>query len=128
MAQIGVDDVAAAKWQPRPYRLAIWIQGNTMLRWFVAAVLAGVPIIAWAGPIGDTCSARGTWDSATCDCMQRVADIHLTPDDQVLAESYIQRRTTSASIAATEGRERAEQFLIDFSAFGTQSKEECGAP
>ena len=96
-----------------------------------ALLLAGfclLPCAALSGPMSDACAARGGWDVATCTCMQRVADETLESADQELAVAYISRRTSVAQIATSKGQSKAEQFLADFTAFGTQSKAACGAP
>lgn len=81
-----------------------------------------------AGPMAEACQARGGWNGETCSCMQQVADRHLDAEEQQLAVAYVQRRITSAQIAAQDGMAKAQDFLLKFSAFGTESKAECGAP
>jgi len=97
----------------------------------IALLLAGfcmLPCVALSGPMSDACAARGGWDATTCACMQRVADETLEGADQKLAVAYISRRTSVAQIATSQGQAKAEQFIADFTAFGTQSKAACGAP
>ncbi len=94
----------------------------------IVAVMILVPVMAQAGPLEDACHARGTWDAATCTCMQGVGDQHLDGEDQTLAAAYFQRRITSAQIAAEHGTERAQSFLLKLSQFMESSTAQCGAP
>ena len=94
----------------------------------IMASLLLPPVLQAAGPMAAACQARGGWGAETCRCMQQVADRHMDADEQQLAVAYIQRRTTSAQIAAQSGTAKAQDFLGKFAAFGTESKAKCGAP
>ena len=99
-----------------------------MLRPILCATLLLSATAAHAGPMQNACLARGTWDSATCTCMQGVADKHLTPDQQELGEAYFARRITSQQIAAERGVAVAQDFLANLSSFMNESTSTCGAP
>lgn len=101
-----------------------------MRRTFALLGLAAVPALVQAQTptMYEACVARGTWDQATCTCMQSVADRHMSDVDQTLAVRVVTRQTTIRQIVATQGAGRAEAFATAFNAFGTAARAQCGAP
>lgn len=81
-----------------------------------------------ADPIEDACSARGTWDAETCDCMQGVADDMFETDQQDTVAKFFAGQITSQQIAATQGVGAAQAFLQSISDFMGETTFKCGAP
>ena len=94
----------------------------------LAIGIAAIAAPAFSGPMQDACKARGTWDDATCVCMQGVADQKLTPQQQELGAAYFTRQITSAQIAAQHGVGVAQDFLQSIAEFSSEATKECGAP
>ena len=99
-----------------------------MKRIALAIGIATLAAPVLAGPMQDACLARGTWDDATCVCMQGVADEILSPQNQELGAAYFSRQITSQQIAAQHGAGVAEDFLNKIAEFMSEATKECGAP
>lgn len=99
-----------------------------MKRIALAIGIAALAAPVLAGPMQDACLARGTWDDATCACMQGVADQKLSPQQQEFGAAYFTRQITSQQIAAQHGTAVAQDFLNSLAEFSSQSSKECGAP
>ena len=95
------------------------------------AIALGLVMLAapgFAGPMEEVCLARGTWDGATCTCIQGVADETLEPDTQELAAAYFSQQITSQQSAVQYGVSVAEAFLTGMATFLQASTAKCGAP
>lgn len=99
-----------------------------MKRILLAVGICALTGTAVAGPLGDACLARGTWNEQTCDCMQGVADQMLPADKQDLAAAYFGRQITSQQIAVEQGAATAQDFLNSVAEFMAEATKECGAP
>lgn len=83
---------------------------------------------AQAAPIEEACSARGTWDTETCECMQGVADDMFEADQQETVAKFFARQITSQQIMAAQGVEAAQAFLQSIADFMGDTTFKCGAP
>ncbi|WP_217351918.1 hypothetical protein [Ruegeria sp. HKCCD8929] len=99
-----------------------------MTRLLFAAGLVALAGPATAEPMEDACLARGTWDAATCTCIQGVANKVLSPEKQEMASAFFARQITSQQIAAQHGAAVAEDFLNSMAIFMSESTATCGAP
>lgn len=100
-----------------------------MRQTILAIVLLFAPGVALAsGPIKTACEESPEGRSVDCNCAQQQADIHLSPEDQVLAADFIANRADPASLIQRRGQQGAMDFMNDFAAWGEASNAACGAP
>ena len=95
----------------------------------IATALLAIPALAHAsGPIQTACEESPEASAVDCACAQEKADIHLSPEDQVLAADFIAKRADPMSLMQKRGQQGAMDFMNDFAAWGEASNAACGAP
>ncbi|MEM6637552.1 MAG: hypothetical protein AAF667_16860 [Pseudomonadota bacterium] len=99
-----------------------------MTRFAIIAAPALLAVTAEAGTITEVCSARGTWDAATCDCMQEVADEMFDGEQQETVARFFSGQVTSQQIALEQGVDASQAFLQSVADFMGETTFKCGAP